>query len=99
MIKKLGLLTAICLMGLHSLPVNAQDMSPEEQYKAQRQALPSGAIRPKLKMPQSIIVCRAKQCAPARLSMAKEYIYNTLLHMIKSYLLSNFSPALVNFLR
>ena len=84
MIKKLGLLTAICLIGLHSLPVNAQDMSPEEQYKAQRQALPSGAIRPKLKMPQSIIVCRAKQCAPARLSMAKEYIYNTLLHMFDS---------------
>ena len=84
MIKKLGLLTAICLMGLHSLPANAQDMSPEEQYKAQRQALPSGAIRPKLKMPQSIIVCRAKQCAPARLSMAKEYIYNTLLHMFDS---------------
>ncbi|MBQ8481456.1 MAG: hypothetical protein IJ532_02865 [Alphaproteobacteria bacterium] len=84
MIKKLGIFTAICLIGLHSLPVNAQEMSPEEQYKAQRQARPTDAIRPRLKMPQSIIVCRAKQCAPARLSMAKEYIYNTLLHMFDS---------------
>ncbi|MBR1600891.1 MAG: hypothetical protein IJ677_04865 [Alphaproteobacteria bacterium] len=84
MIKKLGILTALCLIGLHSTPVNAQDMSPEEQYKAQRQARPADATRPRLKMPQSIIVCRAKQCAPARLSMAKEYIFNTLLHMFDS---------------
>ncbi len=84
MIKKLGIFTAICLIGLYNLPANAQEMSPEEQYKAQRQARPTDAIRPRLKMPQSIIVCRAKQCAPARLSMAKEYIYNTLLHMFDS---------------
>lgn len=84
MIKRLGLLTAICLIGLYNLPVNAQDMSPEEQYKAQREARPNGDIRPRLKMPQSIIVCRAKQCAPAHLSMAKEYIFNTLLHMFDS---------------
>lgn len=84
MIKQIGIFTAICLMGLHSLPAFAQDMSPEEQYKAQRQARPNGAIRPRLKMPQTIVVCRAKQCSPARLSMAKEYIYNALLHMFDS---------------
>ena len=84
MIKKLGLFTAICLFGLHSVQVNAQEMSPEEQYKAQRQSQSANAVRPKLKMPQSIVVCRSKQCAPARLSMAKEYIFNTLLHMFDS---------------
>jgi len=84
MIKKLGLLTAVCLLGLNSLTANAQDMSPEEQYKAQREARPTGDMRPRLKMPQSIIVCRAKQCAPTRLSMSKEYIFNTLLHMFDS---------------
>ena len=40
--------------------------------------------RPMVKMPSSIIVCRAKQCAPAKLYMSKEYIYNTLLHMFDS---------------
>lgn len=84
MIKKLGLFTAICLFGLHSVQANAQEMSPEEQYKAQRQSQSANAVRPKLKMPQSIVVCRSKQCAPARLSMAKEYIFNTLLHMFDS---------------
>ena len=84
MIKKLGLFTAICLFGLHSVQANAQEMSPEEQYKAQRQSQSANAVRPKLKMPQSIVVCRSKQCAPARLSMAKEYVFNTLLHMFDS---------------
>ena len=49
MIKKLGLLTAACLMSLHSFAANAQDMSPEEQYKAQREARPTGDVRPRLK--------------------------------------------------
>ena len=84
MIKKLGLLTAICLLGLYSLPVNAQGMTPEEKYNPNREGRPTAGVRPRVKMPQSIVVCRAKQCAPARLSMAKEYIFNTLLHMFDS---------------
>lgn len=68
----------------YGLSVGAQELSAEEQYKSQREARPASAIRPKLKMPQSVIVCRSKQCAPARLSMAKEYIFNTLLHMFDS---------------
>lgn len=71
-------------MGMHSLPVNAQSISPEDEYMAQREAQQNKRRRPSLKMPQSIVVCRAKQCAPARLSMAKEYIFNTLLHMFDS---------------
>ena len=37
-----------------------------------------------LQMPRSIIVCRSKQCAPTRLSMSKEYIYNSLVQMLES---------------
>lgn len=36
------------------------------------------------RMPTSVIVCRSKQCAPAKLSMSREYIFNTLLHMLDS---------------
>lgn len=34
----------------------------------------------------SLIVCRDKQCAPAELSMSKEYIYNSLAHLIDNNL-------------
>jgi hypothetical protein len=37
-----------------------------------------------LQMPYSIIVCRAKQCAPVKLSMSKEYIYNSLVQMMEN---------------
>lgn len=84
MIKKLGLLTAICLLGLHSMPVYGQAMTAEEKYNPNYQRQPVAAARPRVKMPKSIVVCRAKQCAPTHLSMAKEYVFNTLLHMFDS---------------
>ena len=34
----------------------------------------------------SLLVCRDKQCAPADLSMTKEYIYNTLAHLVDNNL-------------
>lgn len=37
-----------------------------------------------IKEARSVIVCRAKQCAPAKLSMSKEYIYNSLLHLMEN---------------
>lgn len=38
--------------------------------------------QPRIKMPGSVVVCRSKQCAPAKISMSKEYIYNSLLHLL-----------------
>ena len=35
-----------------------------------------------LRIPSSVVVCRTKQCAPAKLSMSREYIYNSLLHLL-----------------
>lgn len=45
-----------------------------------------------LKMPNSVVVCRAKQCAPAKISMSSEYIYNSLTHLLTN---NNRSKALV----
>lgn len=39
------------------------------------------AYNGRIKMPNSVVVCRSKQCAPAKLSMSREYIYNSLLHL------------------
>lgn len=38
--------------------------------------------QPRIDLPNSVVVCRSKQCAPAKLSMSKEYIYNSLLHLL-----------------
>ncbi len=32
----------------------------------------------------SIVVCRSKQCAPAKLSMSSQYIYNSLVHLFEN---------------
>lgn len=77
MLKKLGILSAACfaLLGCHTV----QEKEPAQQ------PVPDVAFQqPAIKMPKSIIVCRAKQCAPAQAAMSKEYIYNTLLHMLDS---------------
>ncbi len=34
-----------------------------------------------LTLENSVVICRSKQCAPAKLSMSKEYIYNSLLQL------------------
>lgn len=39
-----------------------------------------------------VVVCRSQQCAPAKLSMTKEYIHNSLLQLLDN---NNYSTALV----
>ena len=85
MLKKLGILSVICL-GISSCqyseaqPIVQNDAAIElENFKNQ----PAPQIRLK-KTPDTIIVCRNKQCAPSKLSTSKEYVYNTLLHMLDS---------------
>ncbi len=45
-----------------------------------------------LREQNSVIVCRSKQCAPSKLSMSKEYIHNSLLHLLEN---NNKSKALI----
>ena len=75
MLKKLGILSATCLalLGCHTVEESKPAPVPAVAFQ-----------QPTIKMPKSIIVCRAKQCAPAQETMSKEYIYNTLLHMLDS---------------
>ena len=47
---------------------------------------------PLLKKPTSVVVCRSRQCAPAKLSMSKEYIYNSLLQLFDN---NNYQNMLV----
>ena len=44
------------------------------------------------RQPSSIVVCRSHQCAPAQLSMSKEYIYNSLLQLFDN---NNYQKLLV----
>lgn len=37
-----------------------------------------------LQAPRAVVVCRSKQCAPIKLSMSKEYIYNSLVIMMEN---------------
>ena len=46
----------------------------------------------RLRSPSSIVVCRSHQCAPAKLSMSKEYVYNSLLHLFDN---NNYQKALI----
>ena len=43
-------------------------------------------------IPDSVIVCRSKQCAPANLSMSAEYIYNSLIQLFYT---NNHQTALI----
>jgi lipoprotein len=45
-----------------------------------------------IKMPNSVVVCRSKQCGAAKLSMSREYIYNSLLHLFDN---NNHKTALI----
>lgn len=45
-----------------------------------------------LRAPSSIVVCRDRQCAPAKLSMSREYIYNSLMQLFDN---NNYQKALI----
>ena len=45
-----------------------------------------------LRDPRSVVVCRSRQCAPANLSMSREYVYNSLVHLFEN---NNHQTALI----
>ena len=85
MLKKLGFISVVCgaLLGCYYSSTGYPPVPEGDVVDGQYYGLP-GNTQPRLKMPSSVVVCRSKQCAPAKLSMSKEYIYNTLLHMFDS---------------
>ena len=69
-------------------------LSPSEQTKELFKGLPiiGDATNQPVHIPDSIIVCRSKQCAPANLSMSAEYIYNSLISLFQN---NNHQTALI----
>ncbi len=55
-----------------------------EFYKNYTSTHTKQIVQPLVKNPTSVVVCREKQCAPARLSMSTEYIYNSLLQLLQN---------------
>ena len=86
MLKKLGIISALCL-GLMGCQTASETVIMDENDPARElenfKNQPAPKIRLK-KTPDTIIVCRNKQCAPSRLANSKEYIYNTILHILDS---------------
>lgn len=73
MFKKLSLVfSALCAL---SAVVACNSTSNSSVQRAE-------TWQPHIKMPGSVVVCRSRQCAPAKISMSKEYIYNSLLHLL-----------------
>ncbi len=86
--KQFSKITTICavliLCGCEFLQVNtAKDIfSGNWKRPSQSNTNPSyESSVPLLKQPSSIVVCRSHQCAPAKMSMSREYIYNSLLQL------------------
>ncbi len=53
-------------------------------YDVKNSFNPSYEAKAQLNTDNAIVVCRAKQCAPAKISMSKEYIYNSLLQLFEN---------------
>lgn len=66
-------------MGTASLLGACQSLNSQNDNTANR----AQEWQPQISMPSSVIVCREKECAPAKLSMSREYIYNSLTHLLE----------------
>lgn len=90
MLKKLGFLTILGFSMFSGNNSTAGWFTSDEAAPPQLpptyagEAVEQGVYPTQMKMPTSVVVCRSKQCAPAKLSQSKEFIYNTLLHMFDS---------------
>ncbi len=88
MFKKFAILAALSLTvaGCYYVGpgMSSDPMAGEAFVGTPYSPVNSPANQPKLRRPSSVVVCRAKQCAAAKLSMSREYIYNSLLQMLDS---------------
>lgn len=76
MFKKIKL--SLSIIGTAAAIVSCGSTNQTGQINSQRAQI----WQPHINMPGSVVVCRSKQCAPAKLSMSKEYIYNSLMHLL-----------------
>ncbi len=85
---------ALCLSGCEYLRTRTpQDILRDPFAPSAAEYAEQGRqMHPYVKAPSSVVVCRSHQCAPAKLSMSKEYIYNSLLHLFDN---NNYQKALI----
>jgi len=74
---KYALKTCVCLSTLAVL--GACQMFKSEDASVER----AQEFQPQMDMPSSVVVCRDKQCASTKVSMSREYIYNSLTHLLE----------------
>ncbi len=66
---------------------NGQNMTAEDAAMYMDSPLNAAKVYNKRVPPlNSLVVCRDKQCAPAELSMSREYIFNSLAHLVDNNL-------------
>lgn len=68
-----------CLFLSAAASLGACQMFKSEDASVER----AQELQPQINMPSSIVVCRDKQCASTKLSMSREYIYNSLAHLLE----------------
>lgn len=70
-----------------SVPFNGESVSAEEMQMFVKNPEAAAKVFNKRIPPlNTLVVCRDKQCAPAELSMSKEYIFNAFAHLIDNNL-------------
>lgn len=72
----------ICLCGCQVLRnISVQDITGGNWDNMTQQTSLNQVTPTEVKRPSSIVVCRSHQCAPAKISMSREYIFNSLLQL------------------
>lgn len=82
------LLVVLANLAISSCALNTIDLSKSVQTATN--GIPDTYIRPQT--PSAVVVCRTKQCAPARTNMTTEFLYNSMLQMFDN---NNGTTALI----
>ena len=82
-----------CLCGCQSLRnYSIQDIFNGNWNSSSAKAPVKTIDTTQTKRPTSIVVCRSHQCAPAKISMSREYIFNSLLQLFDN---NNYQKVLI----
>ncbi len=89
MLKKFAVLLLVCAISACGFFRKEEAVSTADEPQVISNVEVQNA---RIKPTRKIVVCREKQCAPAHLSMSKEYIYNSMQHLLSN---NNHKTALV----
>ena len=82
-----------CLCGCQALRnLSVQDLANGNWAKTEQNSSTNDFAADQINKVASIVVCRSHQCAPAKIAMSKEYIFNSLLQLFDN---NNYQKMLV----